>query len=85
MTINRSAKIKATKLHNAEHLIIQKKAAGHKPEYYYYMACQLIEDLKKEMKEISKQQKYLWQTVSEVIEELKAIRSSHKERKANGK
>lgn len=69
--IGKRAILKANSLHNAEHRIVDKKAADHKAEYYYYMAAQLIEDLKKEIKEVSKQQKYLWQTLEEVIEALK--------------
>ena len=36
-----------------------------------YEMFRKIEDLRKEMKEVSKQQKYLWQTLEEVIEALK--------------
>lgn len=68
--ISQKAKIKANKLHAAEHRIVEKKEATHKAEYYYYMACQLIEDVKAELKEVSKQQKYLWQTMEEAIKKL---------------
>ena len=67
--INLKAKIRANKLHKAEHLIIDKKEPTHKAEYYYYMACQLIQDLKDEMKELSKQTKYLWQSLEEQNDE----------------
>ena len=65
MTISYKAKIRANKLHKAEHMLIEGKTPDHKAEYYYYMACQLIEDLKKEMKELSKQTKYLWQSLED--------------------
>jgi len=54
--------------------ILEKKEADHEATYYYFMACQLVEDLKKEMKEISKQNKYLWHTLKEVIEQLKELK-----------
>lgn len=66
--ISRKARAKANKLHNAEHLIVGDEKATHKAEYYYYMACQLIEDVKIEIKELSKQTKYLWQTLEESSE-----------------
>jgi phosphodiesterase/alkaline phosphatase D-like protein len=70
--ITKKAKIKAQKLHKAEHEIMKDEWKPHK-DYYYYMASQLVEDLMKEIKEISKQQKYLWQTLEEVIEKLNKL------------
>ena len=72
----------ARQIHKDEHLImdgeIEKK---HKlNDWYYFMAAGLVVSLKEDMKEIAKQQKYLWQTLEEVIEELKKSR-----RNKNGK
>ncbi len=64
--ISDKAKRRANKLHKAEHMILDEKAPNHKAEYYYYMACQLIEDVLKEMRELSKQTKYLWQSLDEM-------------------
>ena len=74
MKISNTSRQLARKLHKAEHLIIEGKCdkTHNLNEYYYFMACQLIENLSKEIKEISKQNKYLWQTLEEVIEELKS-------------
>jgi hypothetical protein len=74
MKISKSSKQLARKLHKAEHLIIEGKCdkTHNLNEYYYFMACQLVENLTNEIKEISKQNKYLWQTLEEVIEELKS-------------
>ena len=84
--ISKEAKNRANELHEAEHKIVDKEKPDHSASYYYFMACQLIEDLKSEnielfnmlvdtvngmkelkddMKEVSKQQKYLWQTLEE--------------------
>jgi hypothetical protein len=70
MRISKTARTLARKLHKEEHRIIEGKCdkSHNLNEYYYFMACQLIEDLRSEMKEISKQQKYLWQTLTELIE-----------------
>ena len=71
--ISREAIRLARQLHKEEHFIVAGKIESkhNLNEYYYFMACQLIIDLKKEIKEVSKQQKYLWQTLENVIEVLK--------------
>jgi len=77
--ITPEAKKLARQLHKDEHFIIKGEIeSNHRlNEWYYLMACQLIVDLKKEIKEISKQQKYLWQTLEEVIETLKNLKGEN--------
>jgi len=74
--ISREAIRLARQLHKDEHFVIDGEIeSNHRlHEWYYLMACQLIVDLKKEIKEVSKQQKYLWQTLEEVIEALKSFK-----------
>lgn len=60
----------ANKLHYDEHIINEGKAPNHKAKYYYYMACQLIQDLRKDIQHLSKQYKYLWQTLDEIKEKM---------------
>ena len=65
----------ARQLHKDEHFIMNREIeSNHKlDEWYYLMASGLIVGLRKDIKELSKQQKYLWQTLEEVIEKLKEV------------
>ncbi len=81
--ISREAIRLAKQLHKDEHFIIDGEIENnhHLKDWYYLMACQLIVELKKEIKEISTQQKYLWQTLEEVVELKKEIKEISKQQK----
>jgi hypothetical protein len=77
-SISKEALRLARHLHREEHFAINGKIeSNHKLEdWYYLMACELIVGLRNEIKEILKQQKYLWQTLEEVIENLKSLKGT---------
>jgi len=73
--ITQEAKKLARQLHKDEHFIMNGEIeVSHKlDDWYYLMASGLITELRNDIKELSKQQKYLWQTLEEVIDKLKSL------------
>lgn len=58
-------------LHSKIHELTDGKKARHKADYYSYFCGYFVKEvreMRKELKEVSKQQKYLWQTLNKIIE-----------------
>lgn len=68
----------ARQLHKDEHFIVNKEIESTHDlnDWYYLMAAQLVVSLRNDIKELSKQQKYLWQTLEEVIVELEELKEA---------
>ena len=75
--ISREAVKLARKLHKDEHFIVDGEIESNHNlnDWFYLMASELIIELKKDLKEVSKQQKYLWQTLEDVIIELRNLQN----------
>jgi len=61
------------RIHRRTHKLIYGSFPDHKAEWYGWFIGYFVKemyDLKKSMKEVSKQQKYLWQTLEEIIDKL---------------